>query len=335
MHEALFWKRRDKEHIVCELCPRRCVLKEEQVGACGVRQVKKGKLFAMTYGKPCAIHVDPVEKKPLFHFYPGEPILSIATIGCNLFCDFCQNWQISKERRLELLDEQDVSPKEIILLAKKAACRLIAFTYTEPTIYYEYMLDIAKLAKKEQMECVIVSNGYISEAPLKQLIPYLSAANIDLKGDKNFYRKRCKVPDYEFIKKNIKTLKAAGVHVELTNLMIPGENDSKEEIETLVRWVVENVGKDTPLHFSAFHPDYKMTETPPTPSKTLLQARKIAKEELDFVYLGNVSGVDNDTSCPGCGACCIERTSYQGKSRLKGNKCPECGKPIAGRFSGE
>ncbi len=334
MHEALHWKA-DGETITCELCPRLCVLKDEQIGACGVRQVRDGKLYAMTYAKPCAIHVDPVEKKPLYHFYPGEPILSLATIGCNLFCDFCQNWQISKERYDDMFDQEEVSPEKIIQMTKDAGCRLIAFTYTEPTVYYEYMLDIAKLAKKEGMECVIVSNGYISEKPLKELIPYISAANIDMKGTKEFYKKRCKVPDYEFIRKTILTLKGAGVHVEMTNLIIPEENDSDEEIEKMAQWVAENVGKDTPLHFSAFHPDYKMMDTPHTPPATLMKARKIAAKHVDYIYLGNITGADNDTICPKCGELCIERPVYGGTSHLKNGECPKCGLEINGRFSGK
>jgi len=336
MHEALFWnarKRADgKTEIVCELCPRRCVLKEGQVGACGVRQVHQGKLYAMTYGKPCAIHVDPVEKKPLFHFYPGEQILSIATIGCNLFCDFCQNWQISKERHLELLDEEEVPPKKVIALAKEAGCRLIAFTYTEPTIYYEYALDIAKLAKKARMECVIISNGYIMEAPLKMLVPFISAANIDLKGTPSFYRKRCKVPEDETIKKTIIALKDAGVHVEITTLIIPGENDSDEEIQKMAQWIADAVGKETPLHLSAFHPAYRMLGTAATPRATLLRARETARKHLDFVYVGNVPGAENDTRCPVCSKVVIARPQYRGESMLHDRKCSGCGHTISGRF---
>ncbi|MBR9693268.1 AmmeMemoRadiSam system radical SAM enzyme [Candidatus Woesearchaeota archaeon] len=334
MHEALFWKEKD-DAIVCELCPRLCVMKDKQIGACGVRQVHDGKLYAMTYAKPCSMGVDPIEKKPMYHFYPGAPIFSLATIGCNLFCDFCQNWQISKARVDELQEQDDVSPEKIIELTKENGCKLIAFTYTEPTIFYEYMLDIAKLAKKEKIECMIVSNGYIMEEPLKKLIPYISAANIDMKGTKEFYKKRCKVPDYEFIRKTIMTLKKAGVHVEVTNLIIPGENDTEEEFEKMARWVVEHVGKDTPMHFSAFHPHYKMEDTPATSVEILLKAREIAKKHVDYVYLGNVSGVDNDTLCPKCDALCIERPIYGGTSKLKDGKCPKCGYAINGRFSGK
>ncbi len=334
MKEALFWKKRDDGSVVCELCPRRCVLREGQLGGCGTRGVKDGTLYALTYAKPCAIHVDPVEKKPLFHFYPGEPILSLATVGCNLFCDFCQNWEISKRRAEALGQEEDVPPERIVALAEEAGCRLIAFTYTEPTVFYEYMLAIATLAKKRKMECAIVSNGYIEEAPLQKLIPLIAAANIDLKGSKEFYRKRCKVPDHERIKKTVVALKDGGVHVEITNLLIPGENDSDEEIERLAKWIAANVGKGTPLHFSAFHPDYKMLNAGSTPVRTLLRARGIAKRHLDFVYLGNVPGLENGTRCPGCDALLVDRSQHAGVSFLEDGRCPTCKRPLPGRFSG-
>ncbi len=332
MKEALHWHEKDGK-VVCDLCPRACVLKDGQTGACGVRQALKGKLFAMTYAKPCSTHVDPVEKKPLYHFYPGEGIFSIATIGCNLFCDFCQNWEISKAKHDELEAQEELSPHAVIRRAEDAGCRLIAFTYTEPTIFFEYALDIAKEAKKAGMECVIVSNGYTSEAATKQWAPYLSAANIDLKGTANFYKQRCKVPDYEPVKKTIVLLKKLGVHVEVTNLLIPGENDSPEEIEQLAKWLAKEAGRDTPLHFSAFRPEYKLLEKASTPTETLLKAREIAKKHLDHVYLGNVSGVDNNTYCPKCDAVVIERPRYQGVSHLKNGKCPECGEASPGRFS--
>lgn len=333
MQEALFWERRADGHLVCELCPRECVLAEGQLGACGVRKAMKGKLYAMTYGQPCAMHIDPVEKKPLFHFHPGERIFSIATIGCNLFCDFCQNWEISKDRWSDEHREPQVRPARVVEIAKKEQCKLIAFTYTEPTIFYEYMLDIAKLAKKQGMACVIVSNGYISEEPLRRLIPFISAANIDLKGGKKFYQTVCKVPDYEYIKHTIITLKKAGVHVEVTNLLIPGANDSEKEIEALVTWLSENTGRETPLHFSAFHPDFKMLNKESTPAKTLLRARELARKHLDYVYIGNVGGVENNTCCPKCGTVVIERKTYEGLPLLQGGKCQNCGHTIVGCFS--
>jgi pyruvate formate lyase activating enzyme len=342
MHQALFWKRQANSLVLCELCPRECKLSEGQLGACGVRKVVEGKLYAMTYAHPCSLAVDPVEKKPLFHFHPGEPIFSLATIGCNLFCSFCQNWQISK-RKWDVKKEEEekyeenergteVSPAQIIKLAKERGCRLIAFTYTEPTIYYEYMLDIAKLAKKEGMECVIVSNGYINDEPLQKLIPFISAANIDLKGGKDFYKKVCKVPDHEPIKKTIIALKRGGVHVEVTTLIIPGENDTDKEIEERAMWLAKNAGKDTPLHFSAFHPDYKMQKKEETKKATLLRAKEIAKRHLDYVYIGNVAGVDNNTYCATCDELVIERTRYAGVSLLKNGACPKCKTALPGRF---
>lgn len=332
MREAKYWRKRG-EKVVCELCPRFCVLGEGQIGACGVRQVRHGKLYALTFGRPCALHVDPVEKKPLFHFYPGEPILSLATIGCNLFCDFCQNWQISKA---QVLDEGDeVAPDEIVRMAQRAGCRLIAFTYTEPTIYYEYMMAVARLAKKGGMECVIVSNGYINPAPLAELSRFISAANIDLKGSPEFYRRVSKVPDMEPILDTIIALKKAGVHLEITTLLIPGENDGEEEVAARARWIAEHVGVETPYHLSAFHPDYKMRDRPPTPPAALFRAREIARRFLKHVYLGNLllPPGENDTYCPKCGARCIVRPRYEGKSLLHHGSCPACGYRLNGRFS--
>jgi pyruvate formate lyase activating enzyme len=334
MHPALYWKM-NGDKVMCQLCPRACVLADGQLGACGVRRAENGKLFAMSYGQPCAVHVDPVEKKPLFHFYPGQPILSLATIGCNLFCDFCQNWEISKARVESMQEEKEISPQQIVAMAKEADCRLIAFTYTEPTVYFEYALDIAKQAKKKGMECAIVSNGYTSEEATRAWAPYLSAANIDLKGTAQFYRKRCKVPDFECIKRTIVLLKELGVHVEVTNLVIPGENDTDKEFERIALWMKENVGKETPLHFSAFHPDYRMLDTPSTPARTLLRAREIAKRHLDYVYIGNAPGVDDHTYCPKCHAIVIERNVYQGVPKLDGKSCPSCGTAITGRFAKE
>ncbi len=334
MHPARFWTRKD-EKILCELCPRRCVLHEGQLGACGTRRVVEGELVALTYAKPCALHVDPVEKKPLFHFYPGAPIFSLATIGCNLFCDFCQNWQISTARADALADEEEVPPKEILKMAREAGCRLIAFTYTEPTVFYEYMLDIAKLAQQEGMECVMVSNGYMNPEPRAELARVISAANIDLKGSPDFYRRRSKVPDAQPILDTIVALKQAGVHVEVTTLLIPGENDSDEEVEARARWIAEHVGAETPYHLSAFHPDYKLRDREATPPATLLRARELARKHLKHVYLGNVrlAPGENDTLCPQCGAVCIERPVYGGRSLLVKGCCPSCGYRLNGRFS--
>ncbi len=326
MKEALYWKK-EKGKIRCELCPQNCLISEGKVGFCGVRKNIKGKLISLVYAKPCSINLDPIEKKPLYHFLPGEAALSIGTIGCNFACKFCQNWEISKAKP-NISNFRIVNSEEIIKITKENNAKIIAYTYTEPTIFYEYMLDIAKLAKKEGIKNVIVSNGFIQEEPLKELVKYIDGANIDLKAfDDNFYKKYCS-GKLKPVLKTLKILKNNNVWLEITNLIIPGLNDDIEQIEQMCKWISKELGKDVPLHFSRFFPMYKMDHIESTPTKTLEKAAKIAKKYLNYVYIGNVPADDN-TYCPDCNKEVISRERFSSSNNLINGKC-SCGYKIPG-----
>ena len=286
MKEAEFYEELENKKIQCVLCPRRCRINEGNTGFCQVRKNVEGKLHSMVYGKPCAVNIDPIEKKPLYHFRPGTHCLSIGTVGCNLDCSFCQNWDISHPRGVF---GDELPPERVIELCKQQNLPGIAYTYNEPTIWIEYALDTMKLAKKQGLDNVWVSNGYTSPEPAKSVSKYLDAINVDLKGDAKFYSKLCGIPDEEPVKKALKIYKKAGVHIEVTNLMIPGFNDNPEQVEGLVSWVVENLGKETPFHFSRFFPHFRMKDTPITPIESLKKAEEIAKKRgIKRVHLGNV-----------------------------------------------
>ncbi len=330
--EALFWKALGKNKIQCQLCPRKCILSPGQTGFCRSRKNIGGKLYSLTYGKPVALHVDPIEKKPFYHVYPGTTSFSIATAGCNLRCKFCQNWEISQ------LNPKDTavryfSPEEIVNLAEKNNCPTIAFTYTEPTIFYEYMIGIAKEAKKRGIKCIMHSAGQINEEPLRELSKYITAANIDLKAfSQKFYSSYCQ-GSLNTVLNTLKTLDKEGVWVEITNLLIPGANDSKEDLRKLCRWVVENLGPETPIHFSRFFPMYKLTNLSPTPLSSLLRAKKIAEEEgLQFIYIGNIpQHIGENTYCPNCGKLLIKRAGYHIlQNKIKNGRCPYCEEKIPG-----
>ncbi|MEK6820721.1 MAG: AmmeMemoRadiSam system radical SAM enzyme [Nanoarchaeota archaeon] len=331
--EALFWKVLDKEKktVQCQLCPHFCVLNVGERGKCHVRENKKGKMISLVYGKPCSLALDPIEKKPLYHFLPGKEALSIATAGCNLRCSNCQNWEIS-QCNPEDIKSLSIKPEEVIKEAKKNKVKIISYTYTEPTIFYEYMLDIAKLARKDGIKNTTVTNGFINLEPLTQLCEYLDGSNIDLKSiDDEFYRRNCGTR-IEPVLKAIKIMHEKGVWIELTNLLIPGLNDSTEEIEKLVEWIRKNIGKNVPLHFTAFYPTYKLLNLPPTPLSTLRKARNIALSKgLNYVYTGNLPDEEgNNTYCPRCKQLLIRREGYYvAENKLKRGKCP-CGEKIAG-----
>lgn len=331
MKEALYYDKLKNNLVKCNLCPRFCIIKPDNRGLCRVKQNIKGKLYSLVYARPCSVHVDPIEKKPLYHFMPGAKAFSIATIGCNFFCGFCQNWQISKADADDI-DKQykELEPKKVIELCKENDCNIMSYTYTEPTIFYEYMLDIAKLAKKQGIKNTIVSNGYINEEPLRELCKVLDGANIDLKSFTNdFYKKVCK-GTLEPVMKSLKILKKEGVWLEVTNLVVPGLNDDFKKIEEMCKWIAKELGKDVPIHFSRFHPDYKMTDTEPTKLETLEKAKQIAEKYLNYVYLGNIGGESN-TFCPKCKAIVIKRDMLSlTDNRLVKGKCPECGEKIAG-----
>lgn len=282
-HEARYYEKLAKFAVACHLCPKECRIQEGKRGSCGVRINKEGILYSEVYGKTTGIHLDPIEKKPLYRYHPGEYILSVGTKGCNFHCDFCQNAHISQEPGAPTID---ITSEVIVNKAKEARSFGIAYTYNEPFIWYEFVLDTAKLAKKNGLENVLVTNGYVNIEPLKEMLPFIDAMNIDIKSfDDDFYIKICKgtlVP----VLRTIKT--AFGkCHIELTSLIVPTLNDSEESVRKMVRWICDNLGTGTPLHLSRYFPCYRM-ELPPTPIETLKRAEAIAKEKLKYVYLGNV-----------------------------------------------
>lgn len=333
LREASFYTQLKNSFVRCDLCPNNCVIKENAFGDCGVRQNIDGKLYSVVYGYPVSIHVDPIEKKPLYHFFPGTKILSIATVGCNLRCNFCQNWTISQSSPAEVKTNY-TTPEEIIAICKKYNCKSIAFTYTEPTVFYEYMFDIAKLAKEEGIYTVWVTCGYINEKPLRELTKYIDAANIDLKGFSEEFYHTYTTGELQPVLNTIK-IAQDNMIFEITNLIIPNANDSPQLIHSMCSWIRENTSKDIPLHFSRFFPNYKLKNKSPTPLKTLHKAYEIAKREsLHYVYIGNVGEIAEDTFCPYCGKKLIDRQGYYIKKiRIKDGRCSFCNHEIYGKYN--
>ncbi len=321
-----------EQTVQCAICPKACVIAPGQSGECRVRINLDGVLTAVTYGFPCAVHVDPVEKKPLFHFLPGSSILSLATVGCNLHCKNCQNWEIS-QMNPERSQAYKLPPEEVVALAEKQRCASLAFTYTDPIVFYEYALDTFRLARERGIRNVLVTAGYVNPGPWKELCAWTDAANIDLKAfSDTFYREVCSATLNPILRALV-LAKASGVALEVTNLVIPTLNDSDRMLTDLCRWIFKNLGADTPLHFSRFWPNYQMKNLPPTPEGTMLRARSIAHAEgLHYVYIGNVACENGATTfCPACGESLLERRGYQiVLDRITGGACPSCGKKIAG-----
>ncbi len=331
MHRASFYEKLSGGFVQCNLCPNRCILSNKQIGLCKVRQNINGELYTLNYGKISSQHVDPIEKKPFFHVLPGAKAYSIATTGCNMRCSFCQNWNISQVFPREVRSAE-MTPREVVDDALKSGAEVIAFTYNEPTIFYEYMFDIAKLAKEKGLKTVVVSSGYINPEPLKELLPYIDAYKIDLKALKESFYQKLTGGHLEPVLEAMKIIKEQGVWLEIVNLLIPGENDSEEEIREMARWIKENLGDDVPLHFSAFHPDYKLLNLPPTPLETIIKARNIAMEEgLKFVYTGNVIYPEGEsTYCPNSKKLAIGRQGYLiFENNLIDGECPD-GEKIPG-----
>ena len=328
--KAQFWKNIDNETVQCLLCAHSCKIKNNNTGICGVRKNESGELYTLIYGSCSSISPDPIEKKPLYHFYPGTNVLSFGTIGCNFKCSYCQNYEISTANP-ESNYLQEYPPEEAIKMAKRYNCKGIAWTYNEPTIWYEYTLDSAILAKKSGLYTVYVTNGYINEEPLKEIAPYLDAMNIDIKAfNDGFYKELCN-GKLEPVLNTCKLAKDLGIHLEVTYLVIPTYNDSTNEVKKFCNWVVENLGKNTPIHFSRFHPDYKMTNIPATPLKTLLKIYDIAKDcGILYPYVGNVPhGNYENTVCPHCGNVCIERYGFSTSlTGINKGECTRCGKEI-------
>jgi pyruvate formate lyase activating enzyme len=318
--------------IRCELCPHQCEVDKGQRGTCRVRENVDGDYYSLTYGNPCSIHIDPIEKKPFFHVLPASRSFSIATAGCNLHCKFCQNWEISQARPDDTAN-YDFPPERVVEEAARAECRSIASTYVEPTIFTEYMLDIGRLAKARGILKVIHSNGFINAGPLQDLCASLSAACIDLKGfTEDFYREVTE-GSLQPVLETLKRLKQWNVHTEIVNLMVPGKNDDPVQVKAMCRWIKNELGPDVPLHFTRFYPLYKLKSLPPTPIATLESARAAALEEgLHYVYIGNVPGHPGEhTVCPKCGVLLIQRLGYQIQMKeFKDGKCQNCGQAIAG-----
>jgi pyruvate formate lyase activating enzyme len=322
----------DTGEIRCELCPRRCRIAEGKRGFCRVRENRNGKLYSLVYGNPCVVHLDPVERTPLFHVLPGTDTLSVATAGCNFHCRFCQNWEFSQAFPEEVY-AHDFPPQRVVDKAGKMGARSVAYTYVEPAVFYEYMLDVGYLANRSGLLNVLHSNGFINPAPLRELCPVLNAAHIDLKGfTEDFYRRLCKgrlAP----VLGTLRTLRENGVHLEITNLVIPTQNDDMSVVREMCLWVVRELGADIPFHFTRFYPLYRLTKLPPTPVATLEKARETALSVgLEYVYIGNVPGHDAwNTFCPGCRSMVIQRTGYVIREiRLDQGKCFNCGRPIPG-----
>ena len=329
MKEALFYQKLEEGKIKCNLCSHRCVISSGKRGICGVRENRDGVLYSLVYGKVVTNNIDPVEKKPLFHFYPGSKSYSIATAGCNFRCLHCQNWQISQLKDGEIIGEE-FTPEEIVEDAVSSECESIAYTYTEPTIFYEYAFDTAKIARKKGLKNIFITNGYISEEALKEISSYLDAANIDLKSmSDSFYKKVCNAR-LKPVLNSIKLYYTLGIWEEITTLIIPGYNDSPEELKEIARFIREK-DKSIPWHVSRFFPAYKLVNVPPTPLKTLEKAVKIGKQAgLKYVYQGNV-GEGENTFCPNCGKLLIKRTGFNTiENKVKNGSCPYCGSAITG-----
>ena len=335
MKEAWFYKKLENNRVHCQLCPHDCKIAEGKYGICGVRQNREGTLYTLVYGKAIAMHIDPIEKKPLFHVHPGSSSLSVATVGCNFSCTFCQNHDISQMPRgpQHRILGDDVTPEQIVDLAVKRDCKTIAYTYTEPTIYYEYAFDTAKLAHERGILNVFVTNGYISAEPLRKISPYLDAVNVDLKGFDDEFYKKIVGGDFKSVLNTLRLMKELGIWVEVTTLVVPTYVDADDQLREVARFINNDLGEETPWHISRFHPQYKCTHLPPTRVDVLRRAREIGQEEgIRYVYSGNVPGdVGESTFCYSCGEMLIERYGFQIISnKIQGGKCPFCGVEIDG-----
>ena len=330
-HEAMLFERLENQKVKCNLCGRRCLINSGDVGFCQVRKNDEGTLRSLVYGKAISACIDPIGKKPLSHFHPGSLVLSIATIGCNFRCRFCDNWTISQEKTPS---GRELLPSEVVKTAKDNGCQGISYTYTEPTIFFEYAYETAKLARKLGFFNTFVTNGYMTPEAVRTIAPYLDAATVDFKGggDPDFYRQFSQVPSVEPIFESLKEMRRSDIHTEITNLVVPKEGESIQRIRELATWIKEALGKATPFHLLRFHPDYELTTIPSTPIKTMEEAYKAAKESgLEYVYLGNVPGHPyENTYCPNCKELLIKRFSFEiAKWNLtKDTRCPKCSHSI-------
>lgn len=335
MKEALLYEKLADKYVHCFLCAHHCKIAHQKFGFCGVRQNIEGVLYTHVYGKPITMHVDPIEKKPLYHFLPASFSFSIATIGCNFHCGFCQNWEISqsKVRDGAELEEREVSPEEVVKAALKNRCKSISYTYTEPTVFFEYALDTAKLAKAKGLYNIFVTNGYMTKDALILIKPYLDAVNVDLKFFRDeSYRKVC-AGSLAPVLDSIRLMREMGIWVEITTLVVPGENDSKEELSGIAKFIA-GADKNIPWHISRFHPDYKFTDYQSTPEIILKKAQEIGnKAGLNYIYAGNVHGWGNDTYCPVCKKLLIQREGFNVlENNISRGKCGHCSAAVSGVF---
>jgi pyruvate formate lyase activating enzyme len=336
--DTRYWHMLDDGRVQCDVCPRACKLHESQRGLCFVRGCEDGRVKLFTYGRSSGFCVDPIEKKPLNHFLPGSSVLSFGTAGCNLACKFCQNWDMSKSREMDTLMDA-ASPDQLAETARQLDCASVAFTYNDPIIFLEYAVDVARACRAEGIRTVAVTAGYIEPEPRREFFAQMDAANVDLKGfTDDFYWKVCGA-HLDPILDTLRYIRhETDTWLELTTLLIPGANDSDAELDAMTRWIATQLGTDVPLHFTAFHPDWKMRDRPATPPATLTRARQIAmRNGLTFVYTGNVRDlIGASTYCPGCGERVIERDGYRiGRYRVGDDgRCDGCGTAIAGVFDG-
>lgn len=329
VEQAQFWKSSPEEKVTCNLCPHGCVIKPGRTGICGVRKNVQGELVSLNYGKVVAAHSDPIEKKPLFHFLPGTSAYSIATGGCNLSCQYCQNYRISQLSGN--IQGKRLPPEKVVRQTERSNSKVIAYTYTEPTIFFEYALRTAELAADKEISNVWITNGFINEEPLRKISPYLDACNIDLKSCSSaFYQQVCG-GSLEPVLDTIRLLHDLGIWIEITTLVIPDWNDSEEDLHSIASFIAE-LDQEIPWHISRFRPAYQMKDRPPTPMETLRKAVQIGKEEgLNFLYQGNVPGEEQDTICPDCGSVLLDRSGFTlTQNRLEDGQCPDCEREIPG-----
>ncbi|MCG2686191.1 AmmeMemoRadiSam system radical SAM enzyme, partial [Candidatus Parcubacteria bacterium] len=333
LKEANYYRQLEGDRVQCELCPNRCILAEGQRGVCKVRENRDGKLYSLVYGRVVTTHLDPIEKKPLYHFLPGAKAYSLATAGCSLACNYCQNWDIA-QKFPEDLPSQKMSPQEVVAAAQEMGAEVVAFTYNEPVVWYEFMLDIAKEARAQGLKSVVITSGYINREPMEELLKYLDGVKIDLKGFNEDYYAKMVGGKLEPVLDTLKLVKESGTHLEIVTLLVPGQNDDPEEVSEMCRWILENLGDEVPLHFSRFHPAYKLQNLPPTPEETVRGARQTCLDlGLKYVYTGNIPDVAGSTTfCPDNGQPLVVRKGYTATENLidPSGMAPDCPSPIPG-----
>ncbi len=330
--EASWYRKLPEGRVECQLCPRGCQVADAERGGCGVRENRGGTYYTLVHGAACTVHLDPIEKKPFFHVLPGAQALSFATAGCNVECRFCQNWEISQFRP-EQVAARWLPPEALARLARDNRVPLLSATYSEPVVFWEYVRDAAAAGRALGVRSTVVSNGYIQETPLKEVLPSLAAMKVDLKAFTERFYKEVVRGELKPVLKSLETIRASGTWLEIVVLLVPGLNDSEDEIRALARWVKANLGAEVPVHLTRFHPTYRMTNLPPTPLPTLERAWQAARSEgLAFAYLGNVPGHPGEsTACPGCGKRLIRRVGFQVlENALVGGRCPQCRRGIPG-----